>query len=132
LDFGRKEKLNGIMDIERQELQRPEFKFDGKYCGGHKAYPVRKQIKAKFTVFPKRMEIATDRFLLPVRFDQVIDIRNLHQKEIYTVIQYHDGVEEQSPIFDFGKHLEKKQPIIYQKMIAARLERDTKPNREEN
>jgi len=120
------------MDIESQELQKSEFKFDAKYCGGHKAYPVRKEIKAKFVVFPKRMEITTDRFLLPVRFDQVTDIRNLHQKKIYTVIEYDDGVEQQSPIFDFGKHLEKKQPIIYQKMIAARLESDTKSNREEN
>ena len=119
------------MDIERRELQKPEFKFDGKYCGGHKAYPVRKEIKAKFVVFPKRMEITTDRFVLPVRFDQVKDIRNVHQKKIYTIIDYDDGVEEQSPIFDFGKHLEKKQPIIYQKMIAARLEKETKPDREE-
>ena len=71
------------MDIERRELQKPEFKFDGKYCGGHKAYPVRKEIKAKFVVFPKRMEITTDRFVLPVRFDQVKDIRNVHQKKIY-------------------------------------------------
>ena len=117
MNFGRKEKPNAIIDIEREELQKPEFKFDAKYCGGHKAFPVRKEIKAKFTVFPKRMEITTDRFLLPIRFDQVRDIRNLHQKKIYTVIEYNDGVEEQSPILDFGKHLEKEQPIIYQKKL---------------
>jgi len=70
------------------------------------------------------MEIVSDRFLLTVGFDQVTTVDNLQQNKIYTMIQYHDGVDIQSPMFDFGKHLEKKQPIIYQKVIAVRLKRD--------
>lgn len=122
--FGLKEKFDAKKDREKQELQKPEFKFDAKYCGGHKAYPIRKEIKAKFSVFAERMEIVSDRFLLTVRFDQVTTVENLNQNKIYTIIQYHDGVDVQSPIFDFGKYLEKKQPIIYQKVIAARLKKD--------
>jgi hypothetical protein len=44
----------------------------------------------------------------------------LEKKKIYTVIDYNDGIDAQSLVLDFEKHLEKKQPIIYQKMIAAR------------
>jgi hypothetical protein len=124
LRFGLKEKLNANRDREKQEVQKPEFKFDAKYCGGHKAYPTRKEIKCKFSVFTERMEIVSDRFLLTVRFDQLLRIDNLQQSKIYTLVEYHDGVDVQSLIFDFGKHLEKKQPIIYQKMIAARLKKD--------
>jgi hypothetical protein len=70
------------------------------------------------------MEIISDRFLLTVRFDQITTVDNLQQNKIYTMKQYHDGVDVQSPMFDFGKHLEKKEPIIYQKVISARLKRD--------
>jgi hypothetical protein len=57
------------------------------------------------------MEIISDRFLLTVRFDQITTVDNLQQNKIYTMKQYHDGVDVQSPMFDFGKHLEKKEPI---------------------
>jgi hypothetical protein len=70
------------------------------------------------------MEIISDRFLLTVRFDQITTVDNLQQNKIYTMKQYHDGVDVQSPMFDFGKHLEKKEPIIYQKVISARLKGD--------
>ena len=49
------------------------------------------------------------------------------KKKVYTVIEYNDGIDTQSIVLDFEKHLEKKQPIIYQKMIAARTRRDENP-----
>jgi len=42
------------------------------------------------------------------------------KKKIYTVIEYNDGIDTQSLVLDFEKNLEKKQPIIYQKMIALK------------
>jgi hypothetical protein len=114
--FGLKEKK----EEEKVELQKPEIKFDAKYCGGHKAYPTRKGVKTKILVFNDRIEMSNDRFLLSVRFDQMTNIENLSQNKIYTVIEYKDGLDKQSLMFDLGKHLEKKQTVLYQKMIATR------------
>ena len=58
--FGLKEKK----EQEKEELQKPEIKFDAKYCGGHKAYPTRKGVKTKILVFHDRIEMSNDRFLL--------------------------------------------------------------------
>ena len=42
------------------------------------------------------------------------------KKKLYTVIQYDDGIKEQALVFDFGKHMEEVQPLIYQKVIEQR------------
>lgn len=48
------------------------------------------------------------------------NIENLSQNRVYTVLEYDDGLDKQSLIFDMGKHMEKKQTVLYQKIIAAR------------
>lgn len=113
--FGLKEKK----EEEKQELQKPEIKFDVKYCGGHKAYPTRKAIKTKIFVFIDRIELTNNLFILTIRFDQMTNIENLNKNRIYTVLEYYDGIDKQSLIFDLGKHL-KMQTVLYQKMIAQR------------
>ena len=44
--------------------------------------------------------MSNDRFLLRVRFDQMTNIENLSQNKIYTVIEYKDGLDNQSLTFD--------------------------------
>ena len=65
-------------------------------------------VKTKILVFHDRIEMSNDRFLLSVRFDQMTNIENVNQNKIYTVIEYKDGSDNQSLMFDLGKHLEKK------------------------
>ena len=43
------------------------------------------------------------------------------KNHIYTVIEYDDGVDRQKIILDFDKNIEKMQPLIYQKMLQARI-----------
>ena len=42
------------------------------------------------------------------------------KKIIYSVIEYNDGMDEQTIILDFGKKLEEIQPLVYQKVLNAR------------
>jgi hypothetical protein len=44
------------------------------------------------------------------------------KKHVYTVIQYKDAIgEEQTMVFDFEGDIDKVQPMIYHKMIEARI-----------
>ena len=45
---------------------------------------------------------------------------------VYTVIEYTDEHDTMGIIFDFGKHLEDKQGVIYQRMIDARSKKSDK------
>lgn len=136
---------------EKQEIQKPQTKFDVKYMGGHKAYPVKKQRDARILVFLDRIEIQSDKFLFNIPYSQMTNIENMDEKKmsalrvvglglvflplaivgalwkkkkVYTVIEYNDGIDTQTVIFDFEKHLEKQQAVIYQKMIAARTKNE--------
>ena len=118
--------------------------FDAKYLGGHKAHPVKKQKDVRIDIFLDRIEVHSDEFIFNIPYTQMINIENMDEKKItlkrfilvglfalawkkkkvYTVIEYNDGVDTQEIAFDFEKHLEKQQPVIYQKMIAARTKKD--------
>jgi hypothetical protein len=39
---------------------------------------------------------------------------------MYTLIQYGDGIDEQTIVLDLGKKIDQVQPLIYQKMLYAR------------
>jgi len=146
--------LGDKRETEKQEIQKPQDKFDAKYLGGHKAYPANKPKDVKINIFLDRIEIHSDKFLFNIPYSQMTNIENMDEKKIsalrvvglglvflplaivgaiwkkkkiYTVIEYNDGIDTQSIVLDFEKHLEKKQPIIYQKMIAARTRRDENP-----
>ena len=45
------------------------------------------------------------------------------QKKLYTVIEYHDGLDTQQVIFDFDDNVEKMQPLIYQRMLQAKIKK---------
>lgn len=100
---------------EKQELQKPEIKFDAKYLGGHKAYPTRKEVKVKMLIFTDRVEIYSKLFILTAKFNQMLNVDNLGNN---TIIEYNDGMDTHALSLDFGKHLEKMQPVIYHKMIG--------------
>jgi hypothetical protein len=115
--FGLKEKK----EKEKQGVQKPEIKFDAKYMGGHNAYPTRKEVKTKILVFADRIEIYSKMFILTVKYNQMTNIENLGN---YTIIEYNDGMDSHALTLDFGKHLEKMQPIIYHKWIGARMNKE--------
>jgi hypothetical protein len=112
--FGLKEKK----EKEKQGVQKPEIKFDAKYMGGHSAYPTRKEVKTKILVFADRIEIYSKMFILTVKYNQMTNIENPGN---YTIIEYNDGMDSHALTLDFGKHLEKMQPVIYHKWIGARM-----------
>jgi hypothetical protein len=113
------------------------------YIGGHKAFP--KQKHTKVAVYGNRLEIVELNLSIP--YSSMINIENMDDKKIsalrvvvlglvflplaivgalwkkkvlYTVIQYNDGVDEQTIILDLGKGVESIQPLIYQKMLLAK------------
>jgi phage anti-repressor protein len=86
--------------------------------GGHNAYPTRKEVKTKILVFADRIEIYSKMFILTVKYNQMTNIENLGN---YTIIEYNDGMDSHALTLDFGKHLEKMQPVIYHKWIGARM-----------
>jgi hypothetical protein len=93
-------------------------KIDAKYMGGHNACPTRKEVKTKILVFADRIEIYSKMFILTVKYNQMTNIDNLGN---YTIIEYNDGMDSHALTLDFGKHLEKMQPVIYHKWIGARV-----------
>jgi hypothetical protein len=93
-------------------------KIDAKYMGGHNACPTRKEVKTKILVFADRIEIYSKMFILTVKYNQMTNIENLGN---YTIIEYNDGMDSHALTLDFGKHLEKMQPVIYHKWIGARV-----------
>jgi hypothetical protein len=42
------------------------------------------------------------------------------KKYLYTVIDYHDGIDNQSVILDLHRSVEKAQGVIYQRMLSSR------------
>lgn len=103
------------------------------YIGGHIAYP--KRTHTRIRLFDEGMEL-TDPYLR-ISYSSITKIENMEEKKIsalrvvalgivgalwkkrylYTVVQYNDGIAEQTIILDFGKQIDQIQPLIYQKML---------------
>jgi hypothetical protein len=122
----------------QEDKEKPEFKFDAKYVGGHKMFP--KSVDTAILLFNDRMEIEKLNHL-KVNYKSMTNIENADESKIsamrivllgiigalwkkkhtYTVIQYKDILGElQTMVFDFDKDIDKVQPIIYQKMLESR------------
>ena len=120
-----------------EKLEKPEFKFSGEYIGGHKLYPKKRDLD--ILVYDDRIFIT--KLNLDIPFTSIKNIENSEaerltktrmfltpffigfswkKKYLYTVIDYNDGIDDQSIVFDFHRSVEKVQGTIYQKMIAAR------------
>ena len=139
-----KEELNA--EEIAQRLVKPDVVFDVKYLGGHKMYPTKKSRDARIGIFIDRIEILTDKFKLAIPYPRMTNIENMDERRIttkrwfltgiwaiawkknfvYTVIEYTDEHDTMGLIFDFGKHLEDKQGVIYQRMIDARSKKSDK------
>jgi hypothetical protein len=110
--------------------------LDAKYIGGHKAFP--KQTHTKVMILPDRIEVVKPSLRIP--YISIVNIENMDERKIsalrvallgligvfwkkkcmYTVVQYNDGIDDQTVVLDFGKKIEEIQPLIYQKVIEAR------------
>lgn len=121
------------------------LKAKAKYLGGHSMHPAKKEIKAN--VILRNDTVFIEKITLPIPYSQMITIENMNDKKIsklrviglgliflplaivgalwkkkklYTVIEYNDGVQNQTVVIDFGKNVEKMQQAIYAKMIESR------------
>ena len=124
----------------------PEHRLHVKYLGGHKAFPITKPIDTEILIYNDKIEVAYP-LELKIQNSKISNIENMDDKKIsalrviglglvalplaivgamwkkkkvYTVIEYNDGLDKQTVIFDFDKHLEKIQPLIYHKMLQSR------------
>lgn len=120
-------------------------KFGAKYLGGHASYPGNKALDTDVIVYDNFLEVV--RLGLRIQYTWISNVSNMDEKKIsalrviglgviflplaivgamwkkkklYTVIQYHDGLQQQALVLDFGKHVDEIQPIIYQKIMANR------------
>jgi hypothetical protein len=138
------------LDRKKKEYEKrllnPDEVFDVKYLGGHKGFPTKKPRDARIRVFIDRIEIRTDKFEVKIPYLTMTNVENTDERRIttkrwflvgvwaiawkknfvYTVIEYEDEHDTLGLIFDFGKHLESKQGIIYQRMINARSNKSDK------
>jgi hypothetical protein len=105
--------------------------------GGHKLYPKKKD--TEIWVYPDR--IFLKKLELDIPFTSMTNIENSDterltktrmilvpfllgffwkKKYLYTVIDYNDGISEQSIVLDLHRGVEKVQQILYRRMIASR------------
>ena len=136
----------GFGGKKEPEVEKPEYRFEVKYLGGHKAFPVKKSVDTKISVYSDRIDIEKP-LNLNIPYSKITKIENMDEKKIsalrvvglglvflplaivgalwkkrrvYTVFEYDDGLDTQTMVFDFEKHLEKMQPIIYHKVMQER------------
>ena len=112
-------------------------KFEAKYLGGHASYPGNKALSTTVIVYDSFLEVV--RLGLRIPYSWISNVSNMDEKKIsalrviglgvlflplaivgamwkktklYTVIQYHDGMQQQALVLDFGKHIDEIQPVI--------------------
>jgi hypothetical protein len=127
------------MGLIRKSAQQeePDFKFEAEYMGGHKAFPRKKDtdvliyhdrlvLKALGIDIPfssvKNMENSDADRITKTRVFLTGPIIGLlwKKKFLYTVIDYNDGMVDQTIILDLHKSIEKAQTIIYQRILSSR------------
>jgi hypothetical protein len=118
------------------QQEKPDYKFGAEYMGGHKAYP--KKRDTNVLVFHDR--IVLDKLDLDIHFRSITNIENSDaerltktrmlltpffigffwkKRYLYTIIDYHDGMDDQTVILDLHRAVEKAQSIFYQRMLAS-------------
>jgi hypothetical protein len=127
--------------------EKEEYKFDAEYMGGHKLYPKKKDTEV--LIYEDR--IVLKKLDVTIPFDSISNIENESAERLtktrmfltpfcigffwkkdfhYTVIDYNDGIDNQSIVIDFHRKMVKAQQAIYQKITAARQsKRLTSPER---
>jgi hypothetical protein len=122
-------------------MDQPEKQYKVEYLGGHKAHPM--ETKTYVFIYPDSIEIGALGIWIP--YKSILNIENTEEKKVsasravmmgagallwkkkhvYTVIEYHDGYENQKVIIDFDKDVETAQPLIYNRMVEAKKETST-------
>jgi hypothetical protein len=119
---------------------------NAKYIGGHTMHPSKKEIKTN--VILRNDTVFIEKIMLPIPYSKMITIENMDDEKIsklrviglgliflplaivgalwkkrklYKVINYNDGIQNQTVIIDFGKNVEKMQQAIYDKMVESRF-----------
>lgn len=117
-----------------------------KYMGGHPLYV--KPSDTGVYLYDDRIEVVNPKLIIP--YSAILRIENMDEKKIsasrvivlglvalplaivgamwkkkhiYTVIQYVDEIGEKTIVLDFGKQVDKAQPLIYRKMSESRKNR---------
>ena len=152
LNFGRENNNNSNSSSKNidsnSSSKNLEVEFYTKYLGGHKAYPTTKGINTRIYIYPDGIGVGNPNLFIP--YSQMTNIENMNdkkisalrvvglgliflplaivgalwkQKKLYTVIEYHDGLDTQQVIFDFDDNVEKMQPLIYQRMLQAKIKK---------
>jgi hypothetical protein len=117
--------------------EKPDYKFGAEYMGGHKSFP--KKRDTDLLIFHDR--IILNKLDLDIPFRSISNIENSDaerltktrmlltpfflgffwkKKYLYTVIDYHDGIDNQSVVLDLHRAVEKAQGILYQRMLSSR------------
>ena len=112
-------------------------KIDAKYISGHSLYAHEKGTDVSFYVdrmkfdnmditIPynsiTRLSAQEDRHITKTRVVMTGLVGLFWKKKYrYTVIEYNDGIQDQTVILDFHKEANKAQKIIYNQMAGARL-----------
>jgi hypothetical protein len=129
--------------FHREEKEKEEAKFEVKYISGHSMYPYEKGTHVLFfadrlelehmnIVIPyadiKRLGSQEDRHTTKTRVFWTTPIVGLlwKKKYRYTVIEYFDGIQDQTILIDFHRSAEKVQKGLYQNMIDARKKKEGK------
>jgi hypothetical protein len=127
------------MGLIRRSAQReePDYKFGAEYMGGHKAFPKKKDtdvlifhdriiLKSLGIDIPfssiKNMENSDAERITKTRVFLTGPIIGLlwKKKFLYTVIDYNDGMVDQTVILDLHRSVQEAQTVIYQRMLASR------------
>jgi hypothetical protein len=133
--------MNMVMPLfGRGKQEKPDYKFDAEYIGGHKLYPKKRDTEIRVyndRIFLKKLE-------LEIPFISMKNIENTDaerltktrmilvpfflgffwkKKYLYTVIDYNDGLSDQSIVLDLHRGVEKVQQIIYRRMMLSRTKR---------
>jgi hypothetical protein len=106
------------------------------YMGGHKAFP--KPVFTYVHFYDDRIELECYGGI-KIYYNQIKDISNSDEKRrkedwvalgiiglfwktkhIYTIIEYHDGVDNQVIVIDFDNNVNYAQGLIYKKMLDYR------------
>lgn len=138
----RKERERTEKEAEEQRkeqfaLEEQSWTFEPEYMGGHKLYP-KKQVVRVYIDADRLVIEGLDNLEIP--FSKITNLENMDEKRItktrillggpiigllwkknfvYTVIEYNDGLMNQSVILDAGKDAESFQRMIYARMLKV-------------
>ncbi len=71
----------GFGGKKEPEVEKPEYRFEVKYLGGHKAFPAKKSVDTKISVYSDRIDIEKP-LNLNIPYSKITKIENMDEKKI--------------------------------------------------